>query len=462
MFEPTETAPTSAEPLPGYDGPGQVGGGLGSPTGGPCLEGTGTPLDGVGAVAALRVVVDRLTGLDLPRLTGLELLDVVRDLEVQKRRLAGVDQALLAQLSLRHVAGEKGYRDTASLLVDHLRINPVEARLRVGDAADFGPSATLTGQPLPPVFPELAAEIGTGEISIGHARAITNFVDKLPASVPPEVVETAQANLMAAAAQTFPAQVARLATGLLARLDQDGPEPREEAEQRRRGFTLLTRTDGWSKPDGHLSPLLTAQFNALFDSLGGPKPAEDGTLDDRSPAARRHDALIDACDRLLCSGTLPDAGGTPITVLVTINETDLRERLADATSRCADPDPSTAHNASAGHGAANPDAPHEHGATHPDAPHEHGATHRSSIASDSAPVTIADHDYADHAHHADGRGLSGDGGDSSSASPAGTEGSTAVHAAPENNSAACGTTLDAATDAASGRRAAPEPPRAPC
>ncbi|MCL2781517.1 MAG: HNH endonuclease [Actinomycetia bacterium] len=286
---------------------------------------------GLRPIDVLRAGVDELAGLDLSRLAGPELLDLVRELETQKRRLAGVDQALLAQLSLRHVAGEMRYRDTASLLVDVLRINPVEARMRVGDAADFGPSATLTGQPLPPNFPEVAAAIGAGGISVGHARAVVRFVGAVPSGVPAEVVETAQAHLMKAAEQTCPAQVAKLATALLARLDQDGPEPREDAEQRRRGFSLLTGADGWSKADGLLSPLLTASLNALFDSLGAPKPAEDGAPDDRSPAARRHDAMLDATQRLLRSNSLPDAGGAPITVLVTIDETDLRERVARAT-----------------------------------------------------------------------------------------------------------------------------------
>ncbi|MCL2780029.1 MAG: DUF222 domain-containing protein [Actinomycetia bacterium] len=279
--------------------------------------------------------MDRLVGLEWSRVAGGVLLDVVRELEVQKRRLAGVDQALLAQLGLRHMAGEKGYRDTASLLVDQLRINPVEARLRVGDAADFGPSATLGGQPLPPAFPELAAAIAAGEVSVGHARAVTKFTGAVPSSVPPGVREVAEAHLMRAAGVAHPAQVARLATGLLARLDQDGPEPREQAEQRRRGFTLSTGVDGWSKADGRISPLLTAQLNAVFDSLGAPKPADDGARDDRAPAARRHDALLDACGRLLRSGSLPDAGGAPITVLVTINETDLRGRVAETTGQGA-------------------------------------------------------------------------------------------------------------------------------
>lgn len=40
-----------------------------------------------------------------------------------------------------------------------------------------------------------------------------------------------------------------------------------------------------------------------------------------------HDALEDVCDRLLRSGTPPDSGGTPATVVVTITLEDLLDRL---------------------------------------------------------------------------------------------------------------------------------------
>ena len=43
-----------------------------------------------------------------------------------------------------------------------------------------------------------------------------------------------------------------------------------------------------------------------------------------------HDALEDLCDRLLRSGTLPDAGGVPTTLLVTIRSTDLIHRTGHA------------------------------------------------------------------------------------------------------------------------------------
>ena len=46
----------------------------------------------------------------------------------------------------------------------------------------------------------------------------------------------------------------------------------------------------------------------------------------RHHGQRMHDAIEEACDRLLRSGTLPDTGGTPASVIITIGEDDLRAR----------------------------------------------------------------------------------------------------------------------------------------
>ena len=48
--------------------------------------------------------------------------------------------------------------------------------------------------------------------------------------------------------------------------------------------------------------------------------------DPRHHPQRMHDALEEVCDRLLRSGTLPDTGGTPSTVIITIPEGDLVAR----------------------------------------------------------------------------------------------------------------------------------------
>ncbi len=56
------------------------------------------------------------------------------------------------------------------------------------------------------------------------------------------------------------------------------------------------------------------------------------TPDERHHGQRMHDALEDVCDRLLRSDTLPESGGTPATVIVTIDLDDLLARTGYGTS----------------------------------------------------------------------------------------------------------------------------------
>ena len=57
---------------------------------------------------------------------------------------------------------------------------------------------------------------------------------------------------------------------LLAHLDPDGREPREEELERRRGFALVTNPDGSATPRGLLTPEVTALWQAILDSLAAP------------------------------------------------------------------------------------------------------------------------------------------------------------------------------------------------
>jgi hypothetical protein len=61
-------------------------------------------------------------------------------------------------------------------------------------------------------------------------------------------------------------------------------------------------------------------------------PAADGLPDDRSPAQRRHDGLADAATRLLRSGSLPTAGGVPVTMLARTSTRELRSGRGTATT----------------------------------------------------------------------------------------------------------------------------------
>ena len=78
---------------------------------------------------------------------------------------------------------------------------------------------------------------------------------------------------------------------------------------------MRAHPDGSQSPYGRLTPEAGAVWNSILDSLAKPQPGEDGTPDPRSAGQRRHDALLDAGQRLLRSD-LPGTGGTPVTILV--------------------------------------------------------------------------------------------------------------------------------------------------
>ena len=121
-----------------------------------------------------------------------------------------------------------------------------------------------------------------------------------------------------------------VATRLLATVDPDGAAPREQEQQRRRGFSLRDQPDGSSLPSGYLTPECTALMRALLDPLSKPVPSDDGIGDNRTPAQRRHDALLEAAQRLIRSGTLPDSGGVPATVVVSMTDQQLQTQTGTA------------------------------------------------------------------------------------------------------------------------------------
>jgi hypothetical protein len=290
------------------------------------MDGRQTP----SAVDALRAAVDGLLSLELAAVPSVEVAALLTELEVQRRRLEAVDQRVLAETVQRGIAGDYARTGPVDLLVNLLRVSPGEARARVERALDAGPRRALTGERLEPLLPQVAEAVKLGEISAAHTTVISDCVEHLPPAIAHQAAPVAEQLLVEAARHEHPRQLARTAAMLLARLDPDGVPPRENELERRRGFTLVTRRDGSSAPKGLLTAEVTAMWQAILDSLAAPIPSDDGLPDDRSPAQRRHDALAEAAQRLLRSGSLPASGGSPVTVLARTTMTELKNGIGVA------------------------------------------------------------------------------------------------------------------------------------
>ena len=200
-------------------------------------------------------------------------------------------------------------------------------------ARDLAPRRGLTGETLPAIFPAAGAALAAGAINPAHARVIGKAIDAIPAEVDQaalgrgqRLTEQVEATLVAHAARLDPRQLAHVATRLLALLDPDGAAPREEEAERRRRLHLHTRADGTALLRGELTAETGAVWTTILDALSRPAPETGQLPDPRTAGQRRHDALLDAGQRLLRAGTLPDAGGTPVTLLITLTAEQLATR----------------------------------------------------------------------------------------------------------------------------------------
>jgi hypothetical protein len=283
-------------------------------------------------VKQLAAAVDALLELDLTQLDRDELLELVRGVEVQRRRLPVLDHALIAELDVRGVAGEFAARDTRTLVREVLRLSPREAKARYEAAVDLGPRRSLSGEALPPLLPIVVAAQADGLISAEHARVIGKTIEALPAPVEAEHGAEVEARLVADAGRFDPSVVARIGRHLLELLDPDGALTDDARQERRRHASLTNNRDGSGELHAHLTPAALARWQAVLDPLAAPRPAEDGQPDPRTPGQRLHDALADAAGLLLASDGLPPSGGTPATVLLTMTLDQLESRTGLVTT----------------------------------------------------------------------------------------------------------------------------------
>jgi Domain of unknown function (DUF222) len=172
------------------------------------------------------------------------------------------------------------------------------------------------------VHPRVSAALGGGQVSVSFARLICEWSDLLA----PELRDEADEILLAAAAGgADQADLAMLAQQMLERSappdtdGDDGPDGDEDGFRDRRVWLDL-HFRGAGKLNGDLTPECAAAVTALLDSLG----KKAGPEDTRTTSQRHHDALEEACRRLVSSG-LPGIAGQPTQVQLHVTLDQLRD-----------------------------------------------------------------------------------------------------------------------------------------
>ena len=282
--------------------------------------------------------LDVVTSLDVGGFSPSQLSLSLQRQETARRRMAGFDHRLVAELSEQVITGRVPTRNAVEVLVQSLRLAPSEARSRVRAAADLGPRRSLTGEALPPVLPLVAGGQDAGVVSAAQAAVIRQAISTLRPALRAEHGTVAEALLVTHAAQFNPKDLAVVAQRILEQLDPDGQRPSDEVQQQRRRFGLKLNPDGSSNPYGQFTPELTAQLHAVLSVLTQPRAGEAGGPTDEAAAAprpmsarsmeqRQHDALAEIVGNVQRSGGLPSEGGLPAAVYITVPLDVLEERI---------------------------------------------------------------------------------------------------------------------------------------
>jgi Domain of unknown function (DUF222) len=261
------------------------------------------------------------------------LPDQVRDIESVSRMVYSVMLDAVAELESRTIATSAGFRNTKQLLAGMLNLSPTEAGARVAHATQLAPRRTLTGEVLAPLLPETAAALAGGEIGPAQVRVITETMGAIPAHVSATDREAAEAELARHARSFNSTSLHRIGQHILAHLDPDGAEPRDEPEPAPVAgeLRLWDRRDGRLGLEGYLECEHSAAFRSLIEQFAAPRPATDSIPDDRTAAQRNADALLEVCGLARAANDCPTTAGEPPHLTVTIDWDALRAGLGVAT-----------------------------------------------------------------------------------------------------------------------------------
>jgi hypothetical protein len=289
--------------------------------------------------ALLLHLIAEVGGRDLPgvqQVRGLPLwlrLRLVLD-PATARRL--VDQAAALQ---RHPAVD------AALCAGTIHLRQADA---ITDALDALPTTEVlaAGSASDPAWTDDAAGAaerdGQDGLRGGIVKGVETEADGMASGEPmsaddvvsaAEVTAAAEEALLGFAAEFAPAPLRRLGTRILdhvapqvaERLEAKALERAERRAWRQRGLTLSPPTGGMVRLSGHLTVEDAATISAVLDPLSGPTGGRDA--DSRSPAQARADALVEVCRLALRTGELPDSGGEPPQLAVTVALDPLTRRL---------------------------------------------------------------------------------------------------------------------------------------
>jgi len=286
-------------------------------------------------VAGCAAAVDQVAEASLWSLGDAELLALLDDAYALLSRVHALALSAVAEADARGLDERVGAPSLAVLLRQRLQLTPAAARRDVVLAgAITGTHAVLAAalRGAAGSDPSDAAD-GPAPIRVEQAAAIADVLTEPPPAASAAVIADAETTLVGFADSLDAVQLRRLGTRIWALVDPDDAEVTEAALLARqearahaaRRLSLLTHGDGTTGLTGQVDDLSAAVLRAALDPLAAPRPATADGPDPRTAAQRLADALVELARRALAAGDLPEHGGIPPQLVVTIEADQLRE-----------------------------------------------------------------------------------------------------------------------------------------
>ncbi len=264
-----------------------------------------------------------------------------------------VDHAIVKAVTSSGLVQEWSASSPRQLLRMLLRISGAEASRRVKAAEQVGVRSSETGLPLAPLREVVATAQRAGEMTVEQVQVIATALAPFDnVGFDPAAVLDGEQILVDAARSGLPPEDLRGLSRLVENaIHPDGSVPDDDLNEARRYVRLRQNGDGTWLLSGRLTGIAGSRMHALLTTLARPEipspaggltadhalpgsPTDDDTTlvatlggshcdDTRSHDQRMHDALDQSCDRLLAEGARHASGGSPATVIVTVDQETL-------------------------------------------------------------------------------------------------------------------------------------------
>lgn len=294
----------------------------------------------VGELAAL------LDGRGLAELPDAEFLASLDRLGEVKRLVDAMGVAATAEAQSRAVVrdGESlsralGNKTALDVVAERVGLAVSEARTWCVVADATASRRSLTGEPLPPEFSEVADSLRRGELAVSSAAVIIRTVHEVEPFLSPSRVRGLEAHLVRQAPAFTRREFLTLCRRVPEQLFPEGVELREDLQRARSGVQISRTADGLVRWVLTMHPEAAGFLTAAIDARTAPRrqPRFDlqpevpdvADRDTRSLAQRRLDALVDLARESLAHDD-GEVAGTAVTMMVTVSLDELRSGIGSA------------------------------------------------------------------------------------------------------------------------------------